>query len=135
MAKKLGKFLLFTAAAGSVAAAAYYYMQKRSASQKASEDEDYDNFTVDDEDAKGTHSYVPLTPDAKDIAEKEDDAEAKAEDASPADETPKQDSGEQDSGFTPLFQQVSQAAETEAETVEEFFNEDTEDEAATEKAE
>lgn len=117
MAKKFGKFLLFTAVAGSAAAAACYYMQKKNASQKASEDEDYDNFTKDDTTSKNDHTYVPLTPDTKNTEEKEPD------------------SGEQDSCFTPLSQQLSQAAESAEESVEEFFNEDTEDMAAPEKAE
>ncbi len=41
MAKKFGKFLLFTAAVGTAAAAAYYYMQqKNSHLMKSTEAED-----------------------------------------------------------------------------------------------
>lgn len=134
MAKKLGKILLFAAAAGSAAAAAYYYMQKKTASQTAAGDEDYDNFIVEDEEPKNSHTYVPLTPDAKKSEEKETAGGAadKTADASDAQESREQGAGEQDSSFTPLFQQLS---ETEEETVEEFFNEDTEDAVAPEKAE
>lgn len=123
MAKKLGKILLFTAAAGSAAAAAYYFMQKKAASQSASEDEDYDNFTIEDEEPQNPHTYVPLTPEAKNSEAQETPA-----DTAPAQEEPQNG----DSGFTPLSQQLSQTAEAEEETVEEFFNEDTE---APEKAE
>ena len=145
MAKKLGKILLFTAAAGSAAAAAYYFMQKKTASQTTSEDEDYDNFTVEDEAPKNSHTYVPLTPDTKNSEAKETDSGTESETAAPdtesetvaacAQESQEQDSSGQDSAFTPLFQQISQTADGEEETVEEFFNEDTEDTEAPEKAE
>ena len=150
MAKKLGKILLLTAAAGSAAAAAYYFMQKKTASQTTSEDEDYDNFTVEDEEPKNSHTYVPLTPDTKNSEAKETDSGTESETAAHdtenetvaacAQEPQEQDSSEQDSSgqdsaFTPLFQQISQTADGEEETVEEFFNEDTEDTEAPEKAE
>lgn len=142
MAKKLGKILLFTAAAGSAAAAAYYFMQKKAASPTASKDEDYDDFTVENEEPKNSHTYVPLTPDTKNSETKEtaSEAEDKTADTACAQESQEQDSGELNSGelnsgFTPLSQQLSQAAEAEEETVEEFFNEDTENTEAPEKAE
>ena len=49
MAKKFGKFLLFTAAVGTAAAAAYYYMQQKDSQLKESSDadEDYDDFHED----------------------------------------------------------------------------------------
>lgn len=127
MAKKLGKILLLTAAVGSAAAAAYYYMQKKAASQAASEDEDYDNFTEEESEPKSSHSYVSLTPDGKNGAEKENSS---SDAASAETEAPKEDAG-----FTPLSQQLSQTAEATEETVEEFFNEDAEDTVAPEKAE
>lgn len=79
MAKKFGKFLLFTAAVGTAAAAVHYYLQKKGAEHTESEDEDYDDFSED------SPNYVPLTPDAK------------AETSEPADgqDEPKKD------GFTP----------------------------------
>ena len=42
MAKKFGKFLLFTAAVGTAAAAAYYYMQQKDSQLKESSDADDD---------------------------------------------------------------------------------------------
>lgn len=129
MAKKFGKILLFTAAVGSAAAAAYYYMQKKAASQAASEDEDYDIFTEDKTEPQNTHSYVSLTPDTKNKEEKVNASDAADNDS------PSQDTADEKPGFTPLFQQLSQTAETAEETVEEFFNEETEDLAAPEKAE
>lgn len=146
MAKKLGKILLFTAAAGSAAAAACYFMQKKAATKTASEDEDYDDFT-EEEGPQSSHTYVPLTPEAKNGDEKAEasDAEDKAAEASDAEdntaeasdinETDAEGTQGQNTGFTPLSEQLSQTAGTEEETVEEFFNEDTEDTAAPEKAE
>ena len=48
MAKKFGKFLLFTAAVGTAAAAAYYYMQQKDSQLKESSeaDDDYDDQPV-----------------------------------------------------------------------------------------
>lgn len=65
MAKKFGKFLLFTAAVGGAAAAVYYYMRKKDSDDMLFEDEDYDDFSEDlDEDAEPSRNYVSLTPDA-----------------------------------------------------------------------
>lgn len=105
MAKKFGKFLLFTAAIGTAAAAVHYYLQKKSAEHTESEDEDYDDFSVD------SPNYVPLTPDTKD-----EKAEAADEQTAP----------EKD-GFTPLKESVKNAAEKAddaIENVEEFFDEE-----------
>lgn len=105
MAKKFGKFLLFTAAVGTAAAAVHYYLQKKNAEHTESEDEDYDDFSVD------SPNYVPLTPDTKD--EKTESADEQT--------VPKKD------GFTPLKDAVENAAEkTEdaIENVEEFFDEE-----------
>ena len=113
MAKKFGKFLLFTAAVGSAAAAAYYYFRKKDAEYDLIEDEDYDDFSDDlNDDADTSKNYVTLTPDA-DTAEEE-----------------KKDS------FVPLNQvaQSTKANKNETEKseteVEEFFDED--DEASVE---
>ena len=66
MAKKFGKFLLFTAALGGAAAAAYYYFQKKDTDNLAIEDEDYDDFSEDLEDeAEAGKKYVSLTPDTE----------------------------------------------------------------------
>ena len=59
MAKKFGKFLLFTAAV-------YYYMRKKDAVELSPEDDDYDDFSEDlDEDTDSSRNYVPLTSDAE----------------------------------------------------------------------
>ena len=100
MAKKFGKFLLFTAAIGAAGVAAYYYMQKKDASLLGDTDEDYDDFSTDSEEEK-SRSYVPLTH-----------------------ETSTESSGAD--SFTPLSEKAAKAAEAvEAdakEAVEEFFN-------------
>lgn len=85
MAKKFGKFLLFTAAIGGAAAAAYYYFQKKDADNIASEDEDYDDFSEDlDDEAETGKKYVTLTPDAE--ASAEESNEKKAETFVPLDQ-------------------------------------------------
>lgn len=67
MAKKFGKFLLFTAAVGGAAAAAYYYFQKKDSTDHLSEDEDYDDFSEDlDEETESDVKYVSLTPEKND---------------------------------------------------------------------
>lgn len=112
MAKKFGKFLLFTAAVGTAAAAVYYYMQKKDAANAISDDsdDDYDDFSDDlDEDMDASRTYVSLNLDNA----------APAEDDSTDEDTC--DEGD----FTPLAEQVSKQAEEAApETVEEFFDEE-----------
>lgn len=111
MAKKFGKFLLFTAAVGTAAAAIHYYLQKKKSENAESEDEDYDDFSDE------SKSYVPLTP--------EDGAGQSGSDSgsAPAEE---QSKTEEDS-FTPLKEAVENAAEKADDTienVEEFFDEE-----------
>ncbi len=110
MAKKFGKFLLFTAAVGAAATAAYYFMQKKDISLTGltDEDDDYDDFYEDlDDDLDNTRSYVSLSRDA-----------APAVDADDEDETG-------DEGFfTPLAEQVAEVIEEKVEDSEEFFDED-----------
>lgn len=65
MAKKFGKFLLFTAAIGSAAAAAYYYFRKKDAEDALLEDEDYDDFSDELEEETESKNYVPLTPNTE----------------------------------------------------------------------
>ena len=91
MAKKFGKFLLFTAAVGTAAAAVYYYMKKKDADLSVSDedDEDYDDFSEDlDDDAdSSSRSYVPLNRDASEEASSDSDAkENGGEDFSPLSE-------------------------------------------------
>ena len=105
MAKKFGKFLLFTAAVGTAAAAIHYYLQKKNAELTESEDEDYDDFSEE------SHGYVSLTPDSE--SEKTESADS--------------ETSSQKDGFTPLKDAVENAAaKTDAaiENVEEFFDEE-----------
>lgn len=116
MAKKFGKFLLFTAAVGTAAAAAYYYVQKKDTanSMLQDEDDDYDDFSDDFDDDTDTSSrnYVPLNREDRNASE---NAASQSEEAG--------------TDFTPLAEQVSQvAAEKPEETVEEFFDEESTDE-------
>lgn len=124
MAKKFGKFLLFTAAIGAAGAAAYYYMQKKDAALLNETDEDYDDFSEDVDDS-ASRTYVPLSHE--NAPEQEADASAPAADS------------KMDNFFTPLAEKVSQAEETlkeEAEeAVEEFFDEDAPAETETETSE
>lgn len=68
MAKKLGKFFLFSAAVGAVAGSAYYYLQHRDSILKSDvpseEDDDFDDFS-EDLDEEPERSYVDLDFDAK----------------------------------------------------------------------
>lgn len=130
MAKKIGKFLLFTAAVGTAAAAAYYYMHQKDSQLKESSDadDDYDDFHEDlDESTEFSRNYVPLNATAQTSAPKED---VSAEPA-PASEESKTASAEA-SDFTPLSDQAATLSGEEGETVEdveEFFDEeDAEDE-------
>lgn len=120
MAKKFGKFLLFTAAVGAAGAAAYYYMQKKDAALLNETDEDYDDFSEDTDDS-ASRTYVPLS---------HENAPEQEADAAPA-----ADSSKADNFFTPLSEKVSQAAETVKEdaqaAVEEFFDEDAPAETET----
>lgn len=64
MAKKFGKFLLFTAAVGAVAAGTYYYLQNKTA-RVEEDDDDFDDFDEYDEDLEDEtdeagRSYVSL---------------------------------------------------------------------------
>ncbi|MCM1112139.1 MAG: hypothetical protein NC399_02675 [Muribaculum sp.] len=110
MAKKFGKFLLFTAAIGAAGAAAYYYMQKKDSELMDESDDDYDDFSEDVED-DNSRTYVPLNHEG-----------------APAEETSGQAQSGDDSSFTPLSEQIAQTAQTAAnevkEAVEDFFDED-----------
>jgi len=116
MAKKFGKFLLFTAAVGTAAAAAYYFVRKKDADMDLfhEDDDDYDDFCDDFEDDADSSSrtYVSLTRDAADTTEENDTF----------DDTVSEDSA---SDFTPLADQLAQDSDDNAEeTIEEFFDED-----------
>lgn len=113
MAKKFGKFLLFTAAVGATAAAAYYFVRKKDSDLSIfqDEDEDYDDFSDEfgDDTDTSTRSYVSLTRDGQDTSE---------DIAAPADY-------EDAATFTPLTEQLEQDVEDKLdETIEEFFDEE-----------
>lgn len=79
MAKKFGKFLLFTAAVGTAAAAAYYYMQQKDSQLKESSDadDDYDDFHEDlDKSTEFSRNYVPLNTPVQTSAPKEETAQS-----------------------------------------------------------
>lgn len=105
MAKKFGKFLLFTAAVGTAAAAAYYFMQKKDSDMAESQnsDDDYDDFSFDDEDDTDvSRNYVSLNFDTASTEESED-------------------AGSEEEDFTPLTDIAEDVVE---ETCEEFFDEE-----------
>lgn len=113
MAKKFGKFLLFTAAAAAACAGAYYYLQsknKLAADYCGDEDDDYDDFSDDLDEQESNRSYVPLNHDNTSAGQ---DAQAHSEEK------------KEEAPFEKLSSLVSDAAETAAEKVEEFFDEDT----------
>ncbi|MBQ7955276.1 MAG: hypothetical protein IJ282_05950 [Lachnospiraceae bacterium] len=109
MAKKFGKFLLFTTVAAAAAAGAYYYFKKKSDEESFSdlEDEDYDDFSEDLDEEETPRSYVQLNLDETATANTEDDFE-EIENGSEGD-------------FAPLADQLQ---EKKDEQVEEFFGEE-----------
>lgn len=113
MAKKFGKLMLFSIAIGSAIGATYYYIQKKCKGQDCAEEEDYDDFS-DEEEKKETSNYVPLTP------EETASEESCAEGTCP--EEPEK--VEKTDSFTHLAEQVADTAEKAEETVEEFFDEE-----------
>ncbi len=122
MAKKFGKFLLFTAALGTAAAAAYYYIQKKENEDPfAEDDEDYDDFSEDSqENAEASRNYVSLNAgngQVSDTSDKEASGSVAEKIADAAEQVK--------DTFTPLAKQAASAVSEKAEeTVEEFFDED-----------
>ncbi len=86
MSKKIGKFLLFTAAAGTAAAAYYFYKQKKETESSTSTDEDYDDFSADTEE-DSSRSYVPLKPEGNSFTPLEKVAKAAEDTVEKAEET------------------------------------------------
>lgn len=123
MAKKFGKFLLFTAAVGTAAAAAYYYMQQKDSKLKESydADDDYDDFHEDlEESNEFSRNYVPLN------------TAAQTPDASAPEKADTTDADTDASAFTPLADQAPDLSGEEDETVEgveEFFDEEDAEDA------
>ena len=106
MAKKFGKFLLFSAAAAAACAGVYYSFQNKGklSSDFDDEDEDYDDFGEDLEDGEN-RSYVALTHDGEST-----------------------DEGAETKSFQKLSSIVTDTADKAEEKVEEFFDEDDPDE-------
>lgn len=104
MAKKFGKFLLFTATAAATAAGVCYLLKKKAEKDAVLEieDEDYDDFS-EDLDETEPRSYVQL-----DSADAEDDFLEETENAG-------------DGDFSPLAEQLQ---EKNNEQVEEFFGDE-----------
>lgn len=129
MAKKFGKFLLFTAAVGTAAAAAYYYMQQKDSRLKesADADDDYDDFHEDlDESTEFSRNYVPLNTSAQHTVSEEA--------AQPVSEEAGESAAKEadTDGFTPLSDQAADLtadAEETVEDVEEFFDEEDPEDA------
>lgn len=107
MAKKLGKIVLFTAAVAAVASAVYYFMHKREKAKNPSGGKDNDNLSDESDKTDSSRNYVPLN------------AETADKDSAGTEET---DGAE--SAFTPLAEQIAQAAGTAEENVEEFFDDE-----------
>ena len=121
MAKKFGKFLFFTAALGTAAATAYYFIQKKENEDLFNQDEDYDDFSDEqDDNADASRSYVSLNSGNAQSGEDTDDSTSEKE-VQP--DTPAEDS-KPESAFTPLAEHAAAAVEKAEETVEEFFDED-----------
>lgn len=114
MAKKLGKFLMVTAALGAVAAGAYYYLKSKDAlvDDDFDEDDDFDNFDEDlDEDGaakEADRNYVDL-------------------DLQKADEFKEGISAEIADAAEKVVGGAKEAAQKAEEKVEEFFDDDDSD--------
>ena len=63
MAKKFGKFLLFTAVASAAAAGVYYFLKEKDAPIIPTDDEDFDAFGDDQEETESNRTYVTITPE------------------------------------------------------------------------
>ena len=103
MAKKFGKFLLFTAATAATCAGVYYYLQKKGLITKCEcddDEEDFDDFDENLDKADSDRSYVELSLNADKVEDEE--------------------------FFENLADIVPNADDVEEEAVEEFFDEDAE---------
>ena len=124
MAKIFGKLLLVSAAIGSAIGAVYYFARKKDAERDSAED-DYDDFSEENEKESDSRSYVPLNPEGQ--AEGKESA-APAQEEAPADSNcaaqDTSDASAGQDGFTPLAEQVADTAQKAEESVEEFFDEE-----------
>ena len=124
MSKKFAKLLVFSAAIGSAIGAVYYFARKKDAERDSAED-DYDDFSEENEKESDSRSYVPLNPEGQ--AEGKESA-APAQEEAPADSNcaaqDTSDASAGQDGFTPLAEQVADTAQKAEESVEEFFDEE-----------
>ena len=117
MAKKLGKFLMVTAALGAVTAGAYYYLKSKDAlvDDDFDDDDDFDNFDEDlDEDGaakEADRNYVDL-------------------DLQKADDFKEGISADQADAAEKVVGGVKEAAQKVEEKVEEFFDDDDESDSS-----
>lgn len=140
MAKKLGKFLLFTATVGAAAAAAAYYLQKKDLLHFADrdDDDDFDDFGEDsEEESETSRNYVQLNPSSN-PEEVVSDAEASATETeasgaeAAASAAEAEDVSAKEDSFTPLSENAPRATDKKSEeTVEEFFDEEDSTETAS----
>ena len=150
MAKKFKKLLLLGAAIGSAVGAAYYFKQKKDAQDNDLAEDDYDDFSDDQEtDSESSRSYVPLNPEnAPETESAEDTSKTSSEqthsetseDDIPTGQSMFQEfaaadnffeetssaaeSSPKEDSFTPLTEQATNAAGNAEESVEEFFDEE-----------
>ncbi len=122
MAKKFGKFLLFSAAAASAAAGVYYYLKKQSAPEEETPDEfdDFDDFSEDlDEESEDEpkqaseedRSYVDL-------------GQAKTEAAAEAHSGSTAEANKETSSDSAALDSLSHIASGTVEKTEEYFNDE-----------
>lgn len=115
---------MVSAAIGSAIGAVYYFARKKDAERDSAED-DYDDFSEENEKESDSRSYVPLNPEGQ--AEGKESA-APAQEEAPADSNcaaqDTSDASAGQDGFTPLAEQVADTAQKAEESVEEFFDEE-----------
>lgn len=125
MAKKFKKILLLTAAVSSAAAAAVYFHLHKKENDRHADEEDHDDFSENTEkEADSSRNYVPLNAETTQGGSQEECGEEEKCGEDAAQEAPDQEASEKKDDFTPLAEQVPQAADKTEETVEEFFDED-----------
>lgn len=151
MAKKFGKFLLFTAVAGAAVYGAYQYLQNKERSTVLSgddEDDDFDDFSEDlDEDlssANKERSYVSLNLDKAEAFAAEafnkakeviTDSVQQVKETVLKSTTPSAAPATEEKEEKPEAKTQEEAEKKPEDNVEEFFNDEPEkEEAATEES-
>lgn len=126
MAKKFGKFLLFSAAIGAVAAGAYYYLQNKNvaSNDEFDDDDDFDDFSEDldsESSDSAERSYVSLDFDTAETSNEDTSSEEATANTANEEATAKE-----------ALSNLEKAADSAKAEVEEFFDEDDEDLSADE---